>query len=162
MPAISLVSYEGSTEIVPTQSYQGGTVALALDPYKGDPARNAAQKAVSNLMKMLDDIALENAIDSAFAKLEPNIIAGINGWADNNADGRCYLPSAVGVLIHLIYYQYNAPIGQKGPKRFVDMFIGDYGTNASEVVVRYMGTPGYYPVGPANTKTIWRFMWYTL
>ena len=89
--------------------------------------------------------------------------ADIISLADNNTSGRCYNPTIVGCIVHIIVAENPARLGMSSTYQVWAIFEGDIGLDPIGVVKNYLSDPrfrdGIAPL-PSGLNEKWAILWY--
>jgi hypothetical protein len=123
----------------------------------------AAFSAVATILAKLNLISIQWRLKNELENIRPICDADIVSWADNNTTGKCYDPTNVGCIIHIIVAEDPAPLGMSSTYQFWAIFEGDIGLDPIGVVKNYLSNPslrdGIAPV-PSSLKEKWAILWY--
>jgi len=149
---------EGSDGTPFFDSSTSGTPGMSQGP-------SVAVTALVSILNALENILLQQQIQSGVNALKPTLDASNSSWADNNPSGQCYDAASVGCIIIIAIWKMDMPVGMAPTYGFVGVYPGsnglDYQSALTATLQQGMVVPSGANVGP-NTSTLqFMYVWYT-
>jgi len=122
----------------------------------------AAFTALPAFLTALNGVSVRYRVQDEMNGIKPQCDASIASWASSNATGKCYDPSLVGAIIHLIIEITPSPVGVAEPMMFWDIFQGDWGLDPNATIAQYLNQPRATKNVEPGTRAGWMLFWYTI
>jgi hypothetical protein len=145
--------------IDPQQAMKAGA---PITPSGVQVGKAAALAALPTLLTALNTWAVRYRVQEEMNGITPQCDASIASWASNNGTGKCYDPSLVGVIIHLLIEVTSAPIGMPESMSFLDILLGDCGLDAAATIAQYWNQPKATKDVEPQSKMRSMLFWYTI